>query len=404
MSAGGSAEEQARRHRERARRAERQAEAWEKGAEGERRVAEKLRDLPPEFVVFHDLRLPAPSKANVDHVVVGPNGIVAIDTKNYSHPVSRGTGKGSDTLWTGRYPMRKELAACSWEAAAVSDLVGYAVEPMMCLIAPSVPSQAFDFDEIRICTPTSLVEEVRARAIEPVDVAAAVAAIEQAFGAVSETRHPAPPSKPKRVVPAASSRTNAPSWRPVARALLSALDSQLFRVAAAGLGLLVLISSLPAATSWLSSTMSDAALDAAESARERAQARTTDAQESAASTVAATLVADSTSPPTTFPEIGAPPAVDVVLTCPSPGSKWQLSWVWPGDLPEGAVGYMVRTRRGEGPIYTHSWAGWFSPDDPPRPIDTSAGTSFTIITDYIDGRSQVVGRTEELFVAPVAEC
>ena len=78
--------------------------------------------------------------------------------------------------------------------------------------------------------------------------------------------------------------------------------------------------------------------------------------------------------------------------------------MWPGELPAGAVGYMVRTRRGDGPVYTHSWAGWFSADDPPRPIETSAGTSFTIITDYIDGRSQVVGRTEELFVAPTTAC
>lgn len=403
MAAGGSADDEAQRHRQRARRAERMAAAWERGAEGERRVAETLSALPHTFAIFHDLRLPAPSKANVDHVVVGPNGIVAIDTKNYSHPVTVGKGKGSDTLWTGRYPMRKELGACAWEAAVVSDLIGYPVDPMMCLIAPSEPARAFDFAGIRVCTPSSLVDEVKARRLGPVDVALATAAIERMFGASPEVRRALPPPAAPNPPVGAATAPGAPARQPTLRALARLADSRLVRFAAAGAALLVFVSVLPAVVGMISQASGNAASDVAERVLERAQVTTTTAEESTQATSPPTT-ATTTAPPTTVPEIGSPPAVDVVLTCPSPGAAWQMSWVWPGDPPDGAAGYMIRTRQGDGPLFTGSGAGWFSPDGTPPPIEVQSGTSFTIVTDYVDGRSQVVGRTEELFVAPLDDC
>jgi hypothetical protein len=58
---------------------------WRKGAVGETLVALKLNDFPNDFWVIHDLATPC---GNLDHVVVGPTGVYAIDTKNWKGVVS----------------------------------------------------------------------------------------------------------------------------------------------------------------------------------------------------------------------------------------------------------------------------------------------------------------------------
>lgn len=90
--AGESAEETARRAREKAERLLRHAEAYEKGAAGERAVQEVLATLSPEWTVFHDLHWPGRAKANVDHLVIGPSGAFIIDTKNWSGSITATKG------------------------------------------------------------------------------------------------------------------------------------------------------------------------------------------------------------------------------------------------------------------------------------------------------------------------
>src|SRR5207244_12405388 len=52
------------------------------GEKGERRVSEVLRTLrDKDYVTFDDLLLEG---VNIDHVVVGPGGVFAIETKTYS--------------------------------------------------------------------------------------------------------------------------------------------------------------------------------------------------------------------------------------------------------------------------------------------------------------------------------
>lgn len=57
--------------------------AWKTGAEGERRVAEVLA-AATGVEAMHDLRMPGTSKANIDHIAVGPAGIYVIDAKKSS--------------------------------------------------------------------------------------------------------------------------------------------------------------------------------------------------------------------------------------------------------------------------------------------------------------------------------
>jgi hypothetical protein len=57
---------------------------WFVGKRGEEAVTEILREsLPDDYVLLNDLVLPN-GRGNIDHLVIGPNGIFVIETKNYS--------------------------------------------------------------------------------------------------------------------------------------------------------------------------------------------------------------------------------------------------------------------------------------------------------------------------------
>ncbi len=56
---------------------------WIKGSKGEKLVAQYLKELPKDYLVFNDVFLPV-NRGNIDHIVLGHNGIFAIETKNLS--------------------------------------------------------------------------------------------------------------------------------------------------------------------------------------------------------------------------------------------------------------------------------------------------------------------------------
>jgi Nuclease-related domain len=89
------------------------AVAWRRGAAGERRTARLLEPLERHgWAILHDLALPG-SRANLDHLVIGPGGVFAIDSKQYRGRLQLdAVGK----LWHGRYPLAPALRAASWEA------------------------------------------------------------------------------------------------------------------------------------------------------------------------------------------------------------------------------------------------------------------------------------------------
>jgi hypothetical protein len=63
--------------------------AWAQGAAGEQRVAQRLeRELGDRAVVLNDRRL-GRSRANIDHLVVGPAGVFTVDTKRYTGKVEQ---------------------------------------------------------------------------------------------------------------------------------------------------------------------------------------------------------------------------------------------------------------------------------------------------------------------------
>jgi hypothetical protein len=89
------------------------AVAWRRGAAGERRTARLLDPLERRgWAVLHDLAVPG-SRANIDHLVIGPGGVFVIDSKHYrGRLLLDPTGR----LWHGRYPLAPILRAVDFEA------------------------------------------------------------------------------------------------------------------------------------------------------------------------------------------------------------------------------------------------------------------------------------------------
>jgi hypothetical protein len=109
--------------------------AWRRGAKGERLTARRLRRLGRGWTVFHDLAVPG-SRANADHLVIGPPGAFLIDSKHYRGRLTL-TPEGS--LWYGYHPLASVLATVRWEAAVLSQASRIAVTPMLCVHGARLP-------------------------------------------------------------------------------------------------------------------------------------------------------------------------------------------------------------------------------------------------------------------------
>ncbi|MBQ1569422.1 MAG: NERD domain-containing protein [Kiritimatiellae bacterium] len=83
------------------------------GARGEERVSGILKGLPDKYHVFNDF---VAGRLHVDHVVVGPAGVYAVETKNWRGRVTIEEGY---VLVNGRVPNRNPLSQALKEASRV---------------------------------------------------------------------------------------------------------------------------------------------------------------------------------------------------------------------------------------------------------------------------------------------
>jgi hypothetical protein len=116
-----------------------EAIAWRRGAAGERRTARLLDPLERQgWVVLHDLAVPG-SRANIDHLVIGPGGVFVIDSKQYRGRLQLDP---SGRLWHGRYPLVPSLRAVSFEADQAAQVLpdpGVVVLPVVAVHGAQVP-------------------------------------------------------------------------------------------------------------------------------------------------------------------------------------------------------------------------------------------------------------------------
>jgi hypothetical protein len=137
------------------------AVAWRRGAAGERRTARLLASLERQgWVVLHDLAVPG-SRANLDHLVIGPGGVFVIDSKQYRGRLQLdAVGK----LWHGRYPLAPAVRAASWEADQAAQVLpdpGMAVVPIVAVHGAQVPWGKVVTDGVPVVSATRLPNMLR---------------------------------------------------------------------------------------------------------------------------------------------------------------------------------------------------------------------------------------------------
>ena len=88
-------------------------ESFFKGARGEEAVAGLLAKLSDDWHVFHDFEA---GRYHVDHVLIGPAGVFAVETKNWRDPVQLDSG---ELIVGGHVPNHPPIAQALAQAKAV---------------------------------------------------------------------------------------------------------------------------------------------------------------------------------------------------------------------------------------------------------------------------------------------
>ena len=100
----------------------------------ENAVADKLGELVPRgWRVLHNVPWPGRPNAWLDHVLVGPGGVVVVDDKNWAGLVSVSSG----VLWQGRYARNQSVESALAQCAAVASVLApqyrRLVRPLICM-------------------------------------------------------------------------------------------------------------------------------------------------------------------------------------------------------------------------------------------------------------------------------
>jgi hypothetical protein len=132
--------------------------AYVKGARGEESVARQLAFLPAPYRVFHGLNLGARralgGRGDVDHVVVGPNGVFVLETKHWSGRIQVEDGR---VLCDGRAPDRPPLDQVREAAARLRERLRAEpgrpprVLPLLCFVDGAVDGGTQGVGGVVVC-------------------------------------------------------------------------------------------------------------------------------------------------------------------------------------------------------------------------------------------------------------
>jgi len=346
---------------------------WERKTRASHQVSSLLHALPPGYLVFHDIELPKPSRAVIDHLVVGPRGVWSITTDVCADPVMVGSGRNSDTLWSGRTPLRTQLEAADWESSMLGELIGQPVEPLVCLVAPSLPEPAFDFNGIRICRPEALTRQVALSTADFVDVSVIADTVRRVFATEPASEAVLPTLGTAVLPPKFRPERDRPHHRTLGARLHTIRTNRLVRVAAVLALIAAVIILLPSIESLWRSVASEGT------------SRINDVIEERSSS-------------------DGPRPVGYTLTCSTPGVGWAVEWEWPGDLPDGVAGYGIRTRTAGEAARVHTVLPWSDPSVTPPTIRVTDPGSTTVLTDHRAPGGRTVATTSEPMDVPSGTC
>jgi hypothetical protein len=141
----------------------RRVHAFFKGAAGEEIVARELARLPAGFDVFHALDTGGGvlmwHRGDIDHVVVGPTGVFAIETKNWRGPVTLAEGQ---LLAGGMAPRREALEQARCAVSQLQVRLGRAgiyhaeVVPVLCFASDAFEGGSTIVGDVVICNASVL--------------------------------------------------------------------------------------------------------------------------------------------------------------------------------------------------------------------------------------------------------
>jgi len=124
-------------------RPDRDVDRWLRGAAGEAATARLLATLPARFVVLHDRRVPG-SRANIDHLIIGPTGVWVVDSKAYRAPLRVRRG----AVWAGDY--RVVTSSAAWEAQRVAALLRVHVAAVVAIHGAGLRRRGAVVGDVRI--------------------------------------------------------------------------------------------------------------------------------------------------------------------------------------------------------------------------------------------------------------
>jgi hypothetical protein len=124
--------------------------AWRRGAAGERRTARLLASLERRgWAVLHDLAIPG-TQANIDHLVIGPGGVIVVDSKRYR---GRLRLDRHGMVWHGRRLLVSALRRVLWAADQADEVLGVAEVQVAAVVAvhgASVPWGLLQADGVTV--------------------------------------------------------------------------------------------------------------------------------------------------------------------------------------------------------------------------------------------------------------
>ncbi|MFB7892173.1 nuclease-related domain-containing protein [Microbacterium sp. NPDC056044] len=165
--------------------------AWERGAVGEELMARRLNDLPDTFRVLHDRRIRG-TRANIDHIAIGPTGVWVIDAKRYAHkrPALRIEGGINrprvESLRIGGRDGTKLVRGVQSQVERVTAALGETSLPVagvLCFLEADWPliGGAFTVDGVHVLWPRLLIQRMTEAPTHDIDIDIVYAIFAAAF-------------------------------------------------------------------------------------------------------------------------------------------------------------------------------------------------------------------------------
>jgi hypothetical protein len=147
--------------------------AFLKGARGEESVAHELAFLPAGYDVFHAPAFNGHARVSCDHVVVGPTGVFAIETKSWSGFIVIRDGQ---ILYDNREPDRPPIDQVKSAVTALRKQLATAysdppdVHAVLCFARNRLAGGTQNVNGVTVCDLRHLQEVILSRASDALDV------------------------------------------------------------------------------------------------------------------------------------------------------------------------------------------------------------------------------------------